>query len=259
MKCSVGAEAQQKLRVKIAGDILDIINSGSGQMLDVKSLTEDVYNLIKQATDDHNQALDYARLVPFMVDQLAASDMRIKEAFVNSGIDRNAFDSLILASFKEDTGLESIEKFLGLKDDAKLKKELAALNKKKAAPTHISENQMEMTFDENEGGAPDSGFNKTERKTAEEEYNDLVQEGEARRTGPNDPLSFRVQATLIERIIDGTYDPAQAREILNAWKENRSYNGQPNLSQKQIASVESNINQKEQQLAKEKPTPKKKD
>ena len=258
MKCSVGAEAQQKLRVKIAGDILDIINSGSGQMLDVKSLTEDVYNLIKQATDDHNQALDYARLVPFMVDQLAASDMRIKEAFVNSGIDRNAFDSLILASFKEDTGLESIEKFLGLKDDAKLKKELAALNKKKAAPTHISENQMEMTFDENEGGAPDSGFNKTERKTAEEEYNDLVQEGEARRTGPNDPLSFRVQATLIERIIDGTYDPAQAREILNAWKENRSYNGQPNLSQKQIASVESNINQKEQQLAKEKPTPKKK-
>ena len=130
--------------------------------LDLKGLIKDIHDLIHNATNDHSQALDYARLVPFMIDQLQSTDLQFKKFLRDSGIDKNELDDIILESSDPETGLKAIEDYMGLNQD-NTKKELKALNEdivKSDEPAKIVEPKKTEIEKELEDSAPVQRINK---------------------------------------------------------------------------------------------------
>jgi len=124
MKCALSPEALRKVRRVVAGDILDMIKDG--KILDVKEYTKEVYNKIKETTQDHEVALDVARNVPGMVMQLIITDRSYAKFLNKSKVSLDNLQDIIFKA-EEDNGLKYIQEYLEL-DQSKLKKELEILN-----------------------------------------------------------------------------------------------------------------------------------
>jgi len=114
MRCSTSPEAQKALRIHVAKEMLDLVDGG--KTLDIKVLVRGVYDMINNATEDHVQALDYARFVPYMVDHLQSSDSRLKKLMLDSNVDYTALSSLILDTIEGEEGLAKMNTYLDLKD-----------------------------------------------------------------------------------------------------------------------------------------------
>jgi hypothetical protein len=125
MRCSTSPEAQKALRIHVAKEMLDLVDGG--KTLDIKVLVRGVYDMINNATEDHVQALDYARFVPYMVDHLQSSDSRLKKLMLDSNVDYTALSSLILDTIEGEEGLAKMNTYLDLKDTS-VKKSLKVIN-----------------------------------------------------------------------------------------------------------------------------------
>lgn len=133
MDCSIVGVNQRHVRVAVAGDILDLIKAD--KPIDVKALSLNMYNAMYEAKEKNNtEALAYARLVPFMVQQLMGADMNILQHVAKSKVDLNELMELQLEAQKPKSGLKSIEKWLGV-DKTNKKKKLASKNSKKKSKT----------------------------------------------------------------------------------------------------------------------------
>ena len=133
MDCSIVGANQRDVRVVVAGDILDLIKAD--KPIDVKALSLNMYNAMYEAKEKNNtEALAYARLVPFMVQQLMGADMNILQHVAKSKVDLTELMNLQLEAQKPKTGLKAIEKWLGV-DKTNKKKKLAAANSKKKSKT----------------------------------------------------------------------------------------------------------------------------
>lgn len=127
MICNVKSQKQRKLRRLIARDIMDTIEHK--QPFDLKSYTQSIYNVVKEQTNDHGMAVDYARLTPFFIDQIISSDTELLRGLVQNGLDRNDLTDLILSIDDPTAGVEALETYLGLQDN--ITNELKELNQDK--------------------------------------------------------------------------------------------------------------------------------
>lgn len=117
MNCAISVEQQKRFLTQVAKDLLATINDKKS--FDVKAYMLDVYNKVKEKTDDHERALDYVRLTPGFVDQVASYDRDIKKGMREAGL---SFDSLadLIVDFTDDTnGLKTVSDYLELTRDIK--------------------------------------------------------------------------------------------------------------------------------------------
>jgi hypothetical protein len=89
INCSLTPDRIRTLRVKIAGDLLDILTSSESQF-DVKSYLKDLYNLIEAGSNGNkNLALDYARMGSVIISQLATNRPADIAKLLFKGLDLN--------------------------------------------------------------------------------------------------------------------------------------------------------------------------
>jgi len=130
MKCTIVGANQRDVRVVVAGDIFDLMKAG--KPVDVKALSLNMYNAMYDAEQKNNtEALAYARLVPFMVQQLMGVDATILKHVVESKVDLGELANTQIAAQDAETGLKYVEEWLGVRENG-LKESLAAAQPKKA-------------------------------------------------------------------------------------------------------------------------------
>ncbi len=56
-----------------------------------------------------------------------------------------------------------------------------------------------------------------------------------------DNKSFDMYNAILNSVKEGKLSPEEAREVMDVWKERKAYTGEPNLSEKQMASFESDL------------------
>ena len=89
INCSLTPDQIRTLRVKISGDLLDILTSSESQF-DVKSYLKDLYNLIEAGSNGNkNLALDYARMGSVIISQLATNRPGDIAKLLFKGLDLN--------------------------------------------------------------------------------------------------------------------------------------------------------------------------
>ena len=89
INCSLTPDQIRTLRVKISGDLLDILADPASQF-DVKSYLRDLYNLIESGSNGNkNLALDYARMGSVIVSQLVTNRPTDIAKLLFKGLDLN--------------------------------------------------------------------------------------------------------------------------------------------------------------------------
>jgi len=89
INCSLTPDQIRTLRVKISGDLLDILTSSESQF-DVKSYLKDLYNLIEAGSNGNkNLALDYARMGSVIISQLTTNRPNDIAKLLFKGLDLN--------------------------------------------------------------------------------------------------------------------------------------------------------------------------
>ena len=89
INCSLTPDQIRTLRVKISGDLLDILADPASQF-DVKSYLRDLYNLIESGSNGNkNLALDYARMGSVIVSQLVTNRPTDIAKLLYKGLDLN--------------------------------------------------------------------------------------------------------------------------------------------------------------------------
>jgi len=141
MNCAISVEQQKRFLTQVAKDLLTAINNK--QPFDVKAYMLDVYNKVKEASNDHERALDYVRLTPGFVDQVASYDREIKKGMREAGLSFDELADLIVDFTDEADGLKVVADYLGLNTD--LKQELidANANVKPVVKAEVSTKQQE--------------------------------------------------------------------------------------------------------------------
>ena len=124
MKCSISFEAQQKLRRKIAKDLLDL--QDEGKLLNLKEYARSIYDFVFAVGKDHVQSIDYSRMVPVIINQLQANDLRFAKFLKSSGVDYNLLSDLVIGVSEED-GILYMQGYLDI-SDSKIREELKFLN-----------------------------------------------------------------------------------------------------------------------------------
>ena len=124
MNCAISETQQRKLRKKIAGNLDRIATSA--EPFDLNDYVQSIYDMIKASTNDHEKAVDYARLTPFFIDQIISTDLELQRGLRNAGLDRNALSDLVLDATNEETGVQAIENYLTT--ESSIQEELEGLN-----------------------------------------------------------------------------------------------------------------------------------
>ncbi|TXG78736.1 hypothetical protein E6Q11_00360, partial [Candidatus Dojkabacteria bacterium] len=130
MNCAISREQIERFGAQVAKDLLS--NIGTDQPFDLRSYTESIYNKVKEVSNDENRALDYARLVPGLVEQITAFDREIKGNLLSKGFDFNALANLAFQVQEDVTGIEAIKEFMALPTERTVVDELADLNDQQA-------------------------------------------------------------------------------------------------------------------------------
>lgn len=126
MKCSLSDNAIKALQKVVFSKLKRL--ASEEQDLDVKGLTQEIYDLIFEQTQDHATALDASRFVPVFLNQAKGLDVGMAKYFVESGVDANELDRNIIAFTNEDSGLNAVESYLGLAEPSNLAGDVNTLN-----------------------------------------------------------------------------------------------------------------------------------
>ncbi len=110
MKCAISAEQQKRFRTKVAGDLFKAVSQE--QPFDLKEYMRLVYNKTMSATNDHAKAIDYTRLVPFFIQQVAASDIDLGRKLRQKGMSMDVLMDLVADIADEQKGVEATEKYI---------------------------------------------------------------------------------------------------------------------------------------------------
>ncbi len=149
MICSLKNRKQRKLRRLIARDIVDVVESG--QPFDMKGYMLSIYQMVKDRTEDHAKALDYARLTPFFINQIVSTDISLMRGMKLSGLSLDETTDLIMSVENPDTGLTITEEYLGIGQE--ITEELKELNEDNPTPEEIPE-EKEPEAEVSEGDTP---------------------------------------------------------------------------------------------------------
>jgi hypothetical protein len=115
MNCAISQEQQKRFGAQVAKDILESINSGEN--FDAKSYMQSVYNQVMDATGDHARALDYARLAPIFMEQVAVYDTEIKAGLRGQSFSMDTLADLVLSVSNTENGLTNTEAFIEVSTD----------------------------------------------------------------------------------------------------------------------------------------------
>jgi len=122
MNCALLPEDIQRLRISIKKKLVKLIENK--EALDVKEQSKAIYDLIFSKTQDENQALDYARMVPKLINQWASYKTEFTDLVLDSGADAGLL-KLSRDVLHEETGLDAMRSYLEL-DKSNLSEELAS-------------------------------------------------------------------------------------------------------------------------------------
>jgi len=117
MNCAISIEQQKRFLTQVAKDVLATVESK--QPFDIKAYMLDIYNKVKDASGDHERALDYVRLVPGFVDQIASYDRDIKKGLREATLSFDSLADLIVDFTDETDGLKTVANYLDLNRDLK--------------------------------------------------------------------------------------------------------------------------------------------
>jgi len=109
MNCAISKEQQKRFGIQITKDLLKSLESDTP--FDLKAYVKSIYNQVKEATDDHARALDYARLTPIFIEQIITYDRDIKAGLRSQGFSMDALTDLALEVSDDVTGFEAISEF----------------------------------------------------------------------------------------------------------------------------------------------------
>lgn len=137
MNCAISKKQIERFGTQIAKDLLT--NIQSDQPFDLKEYTQSIYNQVLDVSSDVNRALDYARLVPTLIEQITAFDREIKGNLLNKGFDFNSLANLAFGVQDDETGIGVIRDFLSLPNEQTIIEELGALNESNQIQGRVEE------------------------------------------------------------------------------------------------------------------------
>lgn len=137
MICSLKNRKQRKLRRLIARDVMDMVENQ--QPFYLKGYMLSIYNMVKDKTNDHAKALDYARITPFFINQIVASDLALMRGMNDMGLSMDAVMGVIMSVEDPESGISRVEEFLGIGQE--ITDELRELNEDNPTVEEIPEQQ----------------------------------------------------------------------------------------------------------------------
>lgn len=144
--CPIGYDSQRKLRVAVTHEMFNMLERGD--TFSLKKLTKDIYEKMKEFSDDQNKALNYARMVPRMVNQIQSVDPKYNSMILEAGVEAAAEVMMLSKTAVEDNTLKTIYDFLGI-DDATVREslEMANDNPREEIPQEENPSATQLQFD----------------------------------------------------------------------------------------------------------------
>jgi len=112
MNCKISEQQQRRFGIQVAKDLLEI--TSRGEVFDLKGYMQSIYDQVKEATNDPERAVDYARLVPVFVEQFIPFNAEIKNALLDQNFDMNALGKLSRDVSNDENGFDAVSDFLEL-------------------------------------------------------------------------------------------------------------------------------------------------
>lgn len=113
INCTLTPDQIRVFRVKVAGDLLDIINDPSGSFT-LDGYIRSVYDFVNKATNNKNLATEYAKIAPIMLGQLMIKPDIL--SIRKKGLSGDAVLDLIERYSDPENGLDNTVKDLGLNE-----------------------------------------------------------------------------------------------------------------------------------------------
>ena len=140
INCSLTPDQIRTLRVKISGDLLDILGNPDIQF-DVKSYLRDLYNLIEAGSNGNkNLALDYARMGSVIISQLVTNRPTDIAKLLYKGLDLNGLMKKNIEFADPTNGLNLVSEYVAPIVSEETVEEIVAEEEKQIQQKQVEEN-----------------------------------------------------------------------------------------------------------------------
>ena len=111
--CALSDKQLRSLRVKVAGDLLDLIKPENKDTFSLKDYLKSIYDAVYSNTNNQNSAIDYARMTGVFIKQIYGRDQRLTP-LRQKGYSNDAIDDYTIAASDPKKGFTYVADFLGV-------------------------------------------------------------------------------------------------------------------------------------------------
>jgi hypothetical protein len=111
--CALSDKQLRSLRVKVAGDLLDLIKPENKDTFSLKDYLKSIYDAVYSNTNNQNSAIDYARMTGLFIKQIYGRDQRLTP-LRQKGYSNDAIDDYTIAASDPKKGFKYVAEFLGV-------------------------------------------------------------------------------------------------------------------------------------------------